>query len=142
MFEGLRDFAQALSITAFGFACGCAWIAAIVAPNTSFDRLDYSRADGHVRLLLINGSNHIAFVLLAASALAFLAGAVGAGIVGGLAAMGFFSNRWTLAARTKEERAPKGVRAREKTKRVVAVSLTLIFTLVAAIATGLAIARI
>ena len=142
MLDGFRDFSQLLSIVLFGFSCGCAWIAAIVGPNTSFDRLDYSRADGHVRLLLINASNHIAFALLAAAALSFLAGAVGAGVVGALAALGFFSNRWTLARRTKEERAPKGVRAREKTKRVVAVSLTLIFTLVAAIATALAVARI
>lgn len=142
MLDGLRDLAQALSIALFGFSSGCAWIAAIVAPNTSYDRLDYSRADGHVRLLLVNASGHVAFVLLAASALAFLSGAVGAGIVGALAAGGFFSNRWTLAPRTKAEKAPKGVRARDKTKRVVAVSLTLIFTLVAVIATALAIARI
>lgn len=142
MLDGLRDLAQALSIALFGFSSGCAWIAAIVAPNTSYDRLDYSRADGHIRLLLVNSSGHVAFTLLAATALAFLAGAVGAGIVGGLAAAGFFSNRWTLAPRTKEERAPKGVRTREKTKRVVAVSLTLIFTLIAVIATGLAIARV
>ncbi|MEQ9317166.1 MAG: hypothetical protein RLN72_15035 [Henriciella sp.] len=142
MLEGMRDLAQALSIALFGFSSGCAWVAAIVAPNTSYDRLDYSRADGHIRLLLVNSSGHVAFVLLAAAALAFLAGSIGAGIVGGLAAAGFFTNRWTLAPRTKEERAPKGMRTRDKTKRVVAVSLTLIFTLVAVIATALAIAGI
>lgn len=142
MLEGMRDLAQALSIALFGFSSGCAWVAAIVAPNTSYDRLDYSRADGHIRLLLVNSSGHVAFVLLAAAALAFLAGSISAGIVGGLAAAGFFTNRWTLAPRTKEERAPKGMRTRDKTKRVVAVSLTLIFTLVAVIATALAIAGI
>ena len=142
MLDGLRDLTQALSIALFGFSSGCAWIAAIVAPNTSYDRLDASRADGHVRLLLTNASAHIAFVLLAASALAMLANAVGAAIVGGLAALGFFPNRWTLAPRKKSERAPPGVRTRDKTKRVVAVSLTLVFTLVAIIATGLAIARV
>ncbi|MGB3626787.1 MAG: hypothetical protein WA989_13210 [Henriciella sp.] len=142
MLEGMRDLAQALSIALFGFSSGCAWVAAIVAPNTSYDRLDYSRAEGHVRVLLTSASNHVAFVLIAASALAVLAGAVGAGIVGALAAGGFFTNRWTLAPRKKSERAPAGTKARDKTKRVVAVSLTLIFTLVAVIATGLAIARI
>ena len=142
MLDGLRELSQALSIALFAFASGCAWIAAIVAPNTSYDRLDHSRADGHIRLLLVNSSAHIAFVLLGASALAFLAGSIAAGIVGGLAAAGFFTNRWTLAPRTKAEKAPKGVRARDKTKRVVAVSLTLIFTLVALIATVLAIAGI
>lgn len=142
MLDGLREISHLTSIALFGFGCGCAWIAAIVGPNTSYDRLDASRADGHVRLLLTNASGHVAFALLAASALAVLAGAIGAGIVGALAAAGFFTNRWTLAARKKSERAPPGVRARDKTKRVVAVSLTLIFTLVAAIATGLAIARI
>ncbi|MEQ8558079.1 MAG: hypothetical protein RIB03_07140 [Henriciella sp.] len=141
MLDGLRDIAQALSIALFGFSSGSAWIAAIVSPNTSYDRLDYSRADGHVRTLLISASNHIAFVLLAASALAVLAGAIGAGIVGGLSAAGFFTNRWTLAPKKKGE-APKGVRSSNKTKRVVAVSLTLIFTLVSVIATGLVIARV
>lgn len=142
MLDGMRDLAQVLAIAFFGFSSGCAWIAAIVAPNTSYDRLDTSRADGHVRLLLTNASGHIAFVLLAASALALLANALGAAVTGALAALGFFTNRWTLAPRKKSERAPPGVRTRDKTKRVVAVSLTLIFTLVAIIATGLAIARI
>ncbi|MEM5515630.1 hypothetical protein WNY37_01635 [Henriciella sp. AS95] len=142
MLDGLRELAQALSIALFGFSTGCAWVAAIVAPNTSYDRLDYSRADGHVRLLLINSSNHIATACLAAAALAFLAGALSAGIVGALATAGFFTNRWTLAPRTKDEKAPPGRRTRDKTKRVVAVSLTLIFTLVTLIATGLAIARV
>ncbi|WP_084396347.1 hypothetical protein [Henriciella aquimarina] len=141
MLDGLRDLAQALSIAFFGFSSGCAWIAAIVAPNTSYDRLDHGRADGHVRLLLTNASSHIAFVLLAAAALAVLGGAMGAGIVGALAAAGFFTNRWTLAPR-KRGTTPPGMRQRKKTQRVVAVSLTLIFTLVAVIATGLAIARI
>ncbi len=142
MLDGLKELSQALSIALFAFSTGCAWIAAIVAPNTSYDRLDHSRADGHVRLLLINSSNHVAFALLAGAALAFLAGAYSAGIVGAMAAAGFFTNRWTLAPRTKAEKAPPGRRARNKTKRVVAVSLTLIFTLVAVIATGLAVAGI
>lgn len=142
MFDGLKELSQALSIACFAFSSGCAWIAAIVAPNTSYDRLDHGRADGHVRLLLTNSSNHIAFVLLAGTALAFLAGAYSAAIVGVLAACGFFTNRWTLAPRTKAEKAPPGRTARNKTKRVVAVSLTLIFTLVAMIATALAIAGI
>lgn len=141
MLDGLRDFSLALSIAFFGFASGAAWIAAVVSPNTSYDRLDYSRADGHVRTLLINASGHIALVLLAASALAVLGGAIGSGIVGALAACGFFTNSWTLAPKKRGD-APKGVRQRKKTQRVVAVSLTLIFTLVAIIAAGLAIFRI
>lgn len=142
MLDGLRELSQALSIALFSFSAGCAWVAAIVAPNTSYDRLDYSRADGHVRLLLVNSSGHIAAACLAAAALAFLSGALGAGIVGGLGAAGFFTNRWTLAPRKKDEKAPPGRRARDKTKRVVAVSLTLIFTLVTVIAAGLAIAGV
>lgn len=141
MLDTLRELAHALSIAFFGFASGGAWIAAIVAPNTSYDRLDSGRADGHVRALLVSSSSHIAFMLLAASALATLAATYASAIVGALAAAGFFTNRWTLAPK-KRGSTPPGVRQRKKTQRVVAVSLTLIFTLVTLVATGLAIARV
>ena len=138
MLEIIRDFGQGGAILLIGVATGAAWIIAILAPNVSYDRLDASRADGHVRQLLKAGSDPIAILLLAAAALAVLGNAIGAGITAGIAALGFFSNRWTLASFKKGE-VPPGARRRRKTQRVVAVSLTLMFTLVSAIAGVMAI---
>ncbi len=137
MLEALREFGQGSAILLMGLATGAAWIMAIVAPNCSYDRLDASRADGHVRQLLKAGSDPIAFVLLAAGALAILGGALGAGVTSFLAALGFFSNRWTLSS--LKGKTPPGVKRRRKSQRVVAVGLTLMFTLVAAIGGILAV---
>ncbi len=136
MLEAVREFGQSGAILVIGLATGAAWIAAIVAPNCSYDRLDASRADGHVRQLLKSASDPIAVLLLAGGALAILGGGIVSGITAFLAALGFFSNRWTLASFKRGE-TPPGAKRRRKTQRVVAVSLTLIFTLVAAIAAGL-----
>ncbi len=136
MLEAIRDFGQSGAALLMGLAVGAAWIMAIVAPNCSYDRLDAGRADGHVRQLMKSASDPIAFILLAAAALAILGGAVAAGITSFLAALGFFSNRWTLS---KLKPAPAGAKRRRKTQRVVAVSLTLMFTLVAAIGAVLAV---
>lgn len=136
MLEAIRDFGQGGASLLMGLAVGAAWIMAIVAPNCSYDRLDAGRADGHIRQLMKSASDPIAFVLLAAGALAILGGALVAGITAFLAAFGFFTNRWTLS---KLEKAPSGAKRRRKTQRVVAVSLTLMFTLVAAIGGVLAV---
>ena len=138
MLEMIRDFGQGGAVLLIGMATGAAWIAAIAAPNCSYDRLDASRADGHVRQLLKTTSDPIAVLLLAAAALCVLGGAIGAGITSGVAALGFFSNRWTLASFKRGE-TPPGARRRRKTQRVAAVSLTLMFTLVCAIAGVMAI---
>jgi hypothetical protein len=135
MLEAIREFGQGGAALLLGLATGAAWMMAIVAPNVSYDRLDASRADGHIRHLMKSGSDPIAFILLAAGALAILGGAVAAGVTAFLAALGFFSNRWTLS---RLKAAPSGAKRRRKTQRVVAVSLTLIFTLVTAIAGVLA----
>ena len=103
-----------------------------------YDGLDAGRADRQVRNLLKSVSRSTGILLLAATALAFLGGAIGAAICAGLAAFGFFTNSCTLAP-TSRENVPKGVRQNHKTKRIVAVSLTLLFTLVAAIGAGLAV---
>lgn len=140
MIEQLKDTAQLLAIAVFGLAAGGAWIAAVVAPNTSYDRLDDGRADGHVRTLLVSSSAHISTMLLVAAALAFFAGAIAAGSAGCLAAFGFFTNRLTLSAYRQGRRSP-GQNRRKTVSRVVAVSLTLIFTLVILVAIGLTITR-
>ena len=138
MLEALRAFGQGGAILAFGLATGAAWMMAIVVPNVSYDRLDASRADGYVRDMLKSGSSQIAFILLVGAAFAVLGSAIGAAITAGLAALGFFTNQWTLAS-FKRGDTPPGARRKRKTQRVVAVSLTLMFTLMAAIAAGLAL---
>ncbi|MEM0986536.1 MAG: hypothetical protein AAGJ32_09835 [Pseudomonadota bacterium] len=138
MFETIYTVSAGLSAALAGLATGAAWIVTVAAPNCSFDRLDYSRADGHVRELLVASSPQIAGILLAAAAFAMLGQAYGAAILSVLAAIGFFSNTWTLARRKKKE-APPGVRQRKKTQRVVAVWFSLMFGIVAAIASVLAV---
>lgn len=123
-----------------GLAVGCAWVAAVASPNCSYDKLDYSRADSHVRELLERTSTLIAGLLLAGTALAILGGSRGAAILSALAAAGFFSNRWTLSPMKSRQVAPGVKRApKKKTQRVVAVSLSLMFGAAAAIAGVLAV---
>ena len=133
MLNALRDFGQSGAILLLGLAVGAAWNAAIVAPNTSYDHLKGDDAEEHVRELLRSASDPIAVLLLVAAALAILGGALVSGITSLLAAFGFFTNRFTL---------PKGESAKEsggKTQRVLAVSMTLVFSVVAAAAAGMAV---
>lgn len=138
MFETIQTLAGGFTVLLAALATGAAWITTIAAPNVSFDRLDYSRADGHVRELMVETSSPIAAVLLAATATGVLAGAYGSAILSLLAAIGFFSNRWTLAPKKKGE-APPGVRQRKKSQRIVAVGFSLMFAAVALIAAVLAV---
>jgi len=130
MFNWFAAFAGELGALFAGVAAGMAWVACVIAPNVSHDRLDASRADGHIRQLILSVSTVTSGLLLAATAFSVLAFNFGAGICAGLAAFGFFTNRWTLAPKKKGE-APPGVRQSRKTRRTVAVSFSLMFTLVA-----------
>jgi hypothetical protein len=136
LLDTIREFGQSGAILLLGIAVGAAWIAAIVSPNTSYDRLKDGAADGHVRTLLKSASDPIAVMLLVAGALAILGGALVAGIMALVSALGFFINRWLLpdAATTRSRDDAGG-----KTQRVLAVSMTLIFMLVAAIGAILAV---
>ncbi len=138
MLDAIQSVSGGIAAVLIGMATGAAWIAAIVAPNCSYDRLDASRADGHVRQLLVNASTPVSGMLLAGMAFSVLAGSFGAATLSLLAATGFFSNRWTLAPRKKGNRPP-GTRTSKKSQRIVAVSLTLIFTMVALVAATLAV---
>lgn len=136
MLDAIREFGQNGAVLLAGLAVGGTWIAAIVAPNTSYDHLSAKQAETHVRELLKSASDPIAVMMLVAGALAILSGAMVAGILSLIAAGGFFSNRWTLASgksHTGKEEAPG------KTQRILAVSLTLLFALVAATAAVLAV---
>jgi len=138
MFDTIQSVASGLAVLLCGVATGATWVATVTCSNCSFDRLDYSRADGHVRQLLKDASPQISALLLAAAAFGVLGGAYGSAILALIASGGLFANRWTLAPRRKGEGAP-GVRQRKKTQRVVAVGLTLMFTAVTAIAGILAV---
>ncbi|MCR9194330.1 MAG: hypothetical protein NXH88_06340 [Hyphomonas sp.] len=138
MLETIRNFGQDGATLLLGLAVGAAWIVTIVAPNTSYDSLDATRADKHVRGLLKSASDPIAVVLLVAGGLAILGGALVSGVTAFLAAFGFFTNRWTLA-NFKRGETPPDAKEKRKAQRAIAVSLTLVFALVAAVAAVLAV---
>jgi hypothetical protein len=129
------ELAYLLSIAGFGLSAGCAWIAAIAAPNTSYDKLDPARADTHIRTLLRTVSAQVCVILLIASLLAFLAHTPVAGLFGLIAAAGFLTNRITLSRASTAGR----VRDRSQARRVIAVSLTLVFLVVILVALGFAV---
>ena len=137
MLEMIRELGQGGAAVLLGLATGAGWVAAIVAPNCFYDGLDAGRADRQVRNLLKDVSTPTAFLLLAAGALGILGGAIGAGVCAILAALGFLTNAWTLKGFKRGE-VPQGVKRRRSSQRIVAVGLTLLFTLVAAIGAVLA----
>lgn len=138
MLETIRNFGQDGATLLLGLAVGAAWIVTIVAPNTSYDSLDSTRADKHVRGLLKSASDPIAVLLLVAGGLAILGGALVSGVTAFLAAFGFFTNRWTLASFKRGE-TPPDANEKRKAQRAIAVSLTLVFALVATVAAVLAV---
>ncbi len=133
MFETIRAVSGSISVLLIGIAIGGAWVCTMVGPNVFYDKLDASRANTQVRALLMSGSTPVAGLLLAAAACAVLSGAIGAGVLALLSAIGFFINRWTLAPHKRGE-APPGARRRRKSQRLVAVGFSLMFLLVAIVA--------
>ena len=131
MLETIREFGQDVAVLLLGLCVGAAWIVAIVAPNTSYDHLDEQEAEDHVRELLKSASDPIAVLLLVAAGLAILGNSLIAGVCALIAAFGFFTNRWTLA-NAKSDDAKSGDQKPGKTQRILAVSMTLIFSVVAA----------
>ena len=109
---------------------------ALRVANVAFDGLDYNRADRQLRRVLLVAASFQAILLGGAAVCAIFGGAIAAMVVSLLTALGFLTNVWTLAPR----KGPRvtGVRENRKGKRVVAVSLTLIMTLMAAAAAVLA----
>lgn len=138
MLEAIRNFGQDGAVLLLGLSIGAAWVVTMVAPNASYDHLSAGNADKHVRELLKSASDPIAVILLVAGGLAILGGAFVAGITSFLAAFGFFTNRWTLA-NFKRGETPPDAKEKRKAQRAIAVSLTLVFALVAAVAAGLAL---
>ena len=138
MLQGISATATHLGLLFGAMAIGASWVAAIASPNCSFDKLDGSRADRHVRELLLQTSTPIAGMMLASGAFYLLATSWAAAITALLAAFGFFSNRWMLAPGKKT----KGVRTSRKDQRAVSVSFSLMFALVAIVSAVLGMVRI
>jgi hypothetical protein len=129
---GLVEILHAVGAMMAGGAAASGWTAAVIVANTAFDGLDHGRADRMLRKVIVATAGFQTALMGIAAACAFLSGAMAAAIVSVITALGFFSNVWTLAPR--RDKAPEGLRKKNTTMRVVAVSLTLIMTLAALVA--------
>lgn len=131
------EILRALAAMLCGAAAASGWTASVIVANTAFDGLDHGRADRMLRKVIVATAGFQAALMGMAGGAALLSGATAAGIVSFVTALGFFSNVWTLAPR--RDKAPEGLRKKNSTMRVVAVSLTLIMTLAALIAGVMAV---
>jgi hypothetical protein len=132
----LPDLFHALAAMFAGGAAASGWTASVIVANTSFDGLDHGRADRILRRVLVASAGFQAALLGVAAGFAVMSGAKASFITAGLAALGFLSNVWTLSPR--RDKTPEGLKKRNSTRRVVAVALTLMVTVVALTAAGLA----
>ena len=121
-----------LALMTSALAIGASWVAAIVSPNCSFDKLTGARADGHVRELIHRTSPQLGFLMAVSGALFLFASSLIAGIVALVAAFGFYATRMMLAP--KEGKNAPGVRTKRKEQRGTSVALILTFTATAMIA--------
>src|SRR4029077_20749901 len=90
---------HALAAFAAGGAAASGWTASVIVANTAFDGLDHGRADRMLRKVLVATAGFQTMLLVGAAACALVVEAFAAGIVAAIAALGFFSNVWTLAPR-------------------------------------------
>ena len=132
MLETFRTMSAEISVLLIGLATGITFTTTIVAPNVSFDRLDGQRANGHVRSLIRSGSSIAATIYVICACLFLIGGAYGAASLSTLAAFGFFTNLWTLAPSKRVKGV--SVSGREKSKRVIAISMSIMFMFVGLIA--------
>ena len=128
---------QAVAAAAATGAATSGWTAGVIVANQNYDGLDASRADRMLRRIISGSAGFQALLLGVATGFALLGGARVAAIIAGLAALGFFSNIWTLSPR--KEKALPGARKRTSGQRVVAVALTLMMTAAALTAAVMAI---
>lgn len=129
MFQGLQTLLNGAALIACAMAIGASWVASVVSPNCSFDKLTGARADTHVRELLYRTATPIAGLMLVSGSLFLLAASWIAGAVALVSSFGFFGTRMMLAPKTGKN--PKGVRTRRKEQRGSSVMLSLMFTLAA-----------
>lgn len=130
--ENLQVLLNNLGLMTSALAIGASWVAAIVSPNCSFDKLTGARADGHVRELIHRTSPQLGFLTAVAGAFFVFGGSLIAGIVSLVAAFGFYATRMMLSP--KEGKNAPGVRTKRKEQRGTSVALILMFTAAALIA--------
>ncbi|WP_291204972.1 hypothetical protein [Hyphomonas sp.] len=130
--ENLQILLNNLGLMTSALAIGASWVAAIVSPNCSFDKLTGARADGHVRELIHRTSPQLGFLTAVAGAFFVFGGSLIAGIVSLVAAFGFYATRMMLSP--KEGKNAPGVRTKRKEQRGTSVALILMFTAAALIA--------
>ncbi len=132
MLGNVQTLLNNLGLMTCAMAIGASWVASIVSPNCSFDKLTGARADGHVRELIHRTSPQLGFLMAVAGALFLFGASLIAGIVALVAAFGFYATRMLLAP--KEGKNAPGVRTRRKEQRGTSVALSLTFTAAAVIA--------
>ncbi|MDP3458233.1 MAG: hypothetical protein Q8S09_03065, partial [Hyphomonas sp.] len=110
MLGNLQTLLNNLGLMTCALAVGASWVASIVSPNCSFDKLTGARADGHVRELIHRTSPQLGFLMAVAGGLFLFGGSLIAGIVALVAAFGFYATRMLLAP--KEGKNAPGVRTR------------------------------
>lgn len=130
--ENLQTLLNNLGLMTSALAIGASWVASIVSPNCSFDKLTGARADGHVRELIHRTSPQLGFLTAMAGGLFIFGGSLIAGIVSLVAAFGFYATRMMLSP--KEGKNAPGVRTKRKEQRGASVALILMFTATALIA--------
>lgn len=128
---------QALGAAFAGGAAASGWTVAVIVANVAFDGLDYNRADRQLRRVLLVSANFQAILLGVGAVFCLLSGSIASFVVSLLCALGFLSNVWTLAPRGRKPKVT-GVRENRKGKRVLAVALTLMLTMMAGIAAVMA----
>ena len=132
MMSNLQTLLNNLGLMVCALAIGASWVASIVSPNCSFDKLTGARADGHVRELIHRTSPQLGFLMAVAGGLFLFGASLIAGIVALVAAFGFYATRMLLPP--KEGKNAPGVRSRRKEQRGTSVALSLTFTGAAVIA--------
>jgi hypothetical protein len=132
MFENLQTLFNNLGLMTAALAIGASWVASIVSPNCSFDKLTGARADGHVRELIHRTSPQLGFLMAVSGGLFIAGGSLIGGIVAFVAAFGFYATRMLLSP--KEGKNAPGVRTKRKEQRGFSVAFSLTFTATALIA--------
>lgn len=124
---GFQEMSGAGGLFFCGLAIGGAWMAAVVSPNCSFDKLTGARADTHVRELLYRALLPVGLMMLVSAGLFLISGSWAAAIASALSAFGFLATRLMLAP--KKGRNPRGVPTRRRDQRAISVLLCLMFML-------------
>lgn len=131
------DMMRAASTLFAGAGMGAAIVVVMVVSASAFEKLDYGRADRHVRLTLSRTHPWIATFAALAGVLAVVGGAIAsAGVNAVVAVLALFA-QWALKPKDREE-MPAGVRQRHKTARIVSAALTIMLAPILAIAGVLA----